>query len=89
MTVELVAIIITGIISFFDLGVNCFQILMSGKTSCVCCGFRYKHQDTQTATVDAVRRASCPEVRRTNKTEETEETTEETITDDTVSVKKL
>ena len=64
MAVELVAIIITGVISFLDLGVNCFQVLLNGKTIFDCCGCHYEHKDQELAqmevAVDAVRRASVP-----------------------------
>lgn len=58
MPAQLIAIIITGVISGLDLIVNVAAVLTSGETSCSCGRARYKHRDKETAAGHNIRRAS-------------------------------
>jgi hypothetical protein len=50
MTIELVVIVITGCISFLDVLVNCFSVMMSGhcNSSCGCCSFQHDEESENT-----------------------------------------
>lgn len=61
MSVELVAIVITGVVSGIDLVVTCVGMIMNGTFECNCCGMRVKHSDTEADLIEMNRRMSgCP-----------------------------
>lgn len=78
-TATLAGIIVTGVVSFFDLIVNIFQICASGRCQSDCCGcFTFSHTSEDTpvtntvdlteskidAIADKVRRSNSPTKRR-------------------------
>ena len=45
MALELIAIITTGVISFFDLVVNVATLCMTGRCRSDCCGAHFEHDE--------------------------------------------
>jgi hypothetical protein len=46
MGIELIAIIITGVVSGFDLIVNVFTVCMTGRCKSTCCDcFEFEHEE--------------------------------------------
>ena len=45
MSLELVALIITGVVSTFDLVVNVATMCMTGRCRSDCCGFHFEHDE--------------------------------------------
>ena len=49
MTVELVVIIVTGVVSTFDLFINVATLCLTGRCRSDCCGVHFEHdEDPQT-----------------------------------------
>jgi hypothetical protein len=63
VSVELIAIIITGVMSGLDLVINGFALCMSGKCEVTCCGNTMRHVDTEGDLVDLARRMSNPQTK--------------------------
>ena len=45
MSIELIAVIITGVISAFDFVVNIATLCLGGHCRSSCCGFNFEHDE--------------------------------------------
>ena len=45
MTIELVAVIVTGVVSTFDLFINVATLCLTGRCRSDCCGAHFEHDD--------------------------------------------
>lgn len=45
MSLEIIAIIITGVVSTFDLFVNVATLCLTGRCRSDCCGFHFEHDE--------------------------------------------
>ena len=49
MSIELVAVIITGVVSTFDFAVNIATLCLTGRCKFNCCGVHLEHNNTETS----------------------------------------